>query len=167
MRQVLPTNYTGKGKWKVVANHMNRVGRLFNMMIGFGGIDIDVVGDEIRFSMSRRGLSGGLDLSRFAFGWLGSQGQTALVRAGYIEGRFGYRAIAGATVQIGGNSSAPHLIIVSGDDQGGAIELNSVLESSFSGDSADRWRRVLYRVYLNNGVPVMDMVGKGVGGVVL
>lgn len=115
------------------------------------------------------GTGAGLDLSKFAFGWLGINAdnpQAVDIRAGYIEGRLGYRIVSGATVNVGGNESAPHLIIVTFDDQGGVIEGNSVLESSFSGDTSDRWRRVLYRVYLRDGTPFMDMIGKGVGGIV-
>lgn len=140
----------------------NRIARCLNNLRGDGVIPNEFDGYNFRFAGSD-----GLDLSIFAFGWLGTTGQTVSIREGFIEGRVGYHIVPGATVSVGGNESAPHLIVVTGDDQGGAIAVNSVLESAYSGDTADVWKRVLYRVYLRNGVPFMDMVGSGVGGVVL
>lgn len=166
MSQRLKTDYTGKGRWKVVANGFNAIGRILNGLVGFDGIEVEAVGDETRFYF-RGETGGGLDLRKFAFGWVSTLDQTVTLAAGYIEGRYGYRTVAGKTVSVGGNETAKHLIIATGDDTTGEIEPNSVLESAFSGDTADRWRRVLYRVYLKNGKPVMDMVGQGVGGIVL
>lgn len=109
----------------------------------------------------------GLDLSKFAFGWVSASGQTVTIAVGYVEGRYGYRTVGQTVVSVGGNASAKHLIIATGDATSAAVEVNSVLESAYTGDAVNQWRRVLYRVYLANGRPVMDMIGGGVGGIVL
>lgn len=56
MLQVLPTTYTGRGKWKTVADALNRIGRVVNGFVGVG-MDIEAVGDEVRFyAGARRGV---------------------------------------------------------------------------------------------------------------
>lgn len=140
-----------------------RVTRLLERARGENGAQVRVKNGRLIISGSGSGFS----LRRFAFGWMGYSGQQVTIAAGYMEGRYGYHAIAGATVNVGGNATAKHLIIVTGNEAGGQIEVNSVLESAFSGDASNQWRRILYRVYLNKGRPVLDMVGAGIGGIVL
>ena len=48
--QALKTNYKGKGKWASVAKALNQIGSVINSMIGFGGIDVAFVGNEIRIT---------------------------------------------------------------------------------------------------------------------
>lgn len=133
---------------------------------------VNITGDEKTIRVSRRGNSFivegiGLDLSRFAFGWARTVGKKVVIADGFVEGRFGYMPVAGAEVNVGGNETAKHLIIVTGNESGGSIAVDSVLESSYGGDSGNQWKRVLYRAYLSGTTPVMDMIGDGVGGVVL
>lgn len=147
---------------RMSARTINSIASALNGMRGEGGISV---------RMESTGIviygGGGMNLSKFAFGWSGTSGQAVTIAAGYMEGRYGYRAIAGAVVNVGGNSENKHLIIVTGNENGGQIRNNSVLESAFNGDTDAEWRRVLYRVYLRNGRVVLDMVGAGVGGIVL
>jgi hypothetical protein len=133
---------------------------------------VNITGDNHTIRVSKRCNSFiieaiGIDLSRFAFGWVRTDGQKVIIADGIVEGRFGYMPVAGAEVNVGGNETAKHLIIVTGNESGGAIAVESVLESSYGGDSGNQWKRVLYRVYLSGTTPVMDMIGDGVGGVVL
>lgn len=132
----------------------------------------NITGDNITIRVNNRGSalvieSIGLYLKKIAFGWLGTDGQKVIIADGIVEGRFGYMPVAGAEVNVGGNETAKHLIIVTGNENGGAIAVDSVLESSYGGDSGNQWKRVLYRVYLEGTKPVMDFIGDGVGGVVL
>lgn len=160
---IFKENYKGKGAWARAGAVFNRLGRFCNNINGSGGITITP------------NAHGGLDISggvvsgtiKKAFAWLETDGTTVTIGAGYMEGRFGYKAIGGGVVNVGGNESAKHLIIVTGNNTGGQIPANSVLESAFNGDTANEWRRILYRVYLRNGRPVLDMMGAGVGGIVL
>lgn len=122
----------------------------------------------------RKPSGGGGDSQSAPFRWMGTDGQQAIIATGYVEGRFGYREVVGANahakgwrVNVGGNATAKHLILATGNETTAQILPDSVLESSFMGDTANEWRRVLYRVYLSGGRPVLDRVGSGVGGIVL
>ena len=130
---------------------------------GRGGIRVYIDLDGMVIDGS---LAGGASLKKWAFGWKSTSGQTVTIDAGYVEGRYGYRAVAETVVNVGGNATNKHLIIATGNDTSASVETNSVLESAFNGDTANQWRRTLYRVYLDNGKPVMDMICAGVGGIV-
>lgn len=115
------------------------------------------------------GGEGGGGQPPVAFEWLSAnrQNQTVTIREGFVEGRYGYRAVPGATVSVGGTKASPHFIIAQGTDTTAAIVPNSISAASYTSD-AQGWARILYRVYLDtNGTPVMDMIGDGVGGIVL
>lgn len=172
MRQDLKTNYKARGKLGTVAELINRIHRILNGFTGFDGIEIEYSGDETRFFF-RRPTGGGMNLSKFAFGVLkvGTDESPLRVeiREGFAEGRYGYIGITGATVNVGGNESHKHLIIVTGNESAGEIAADTVSEENYNSDAEDeaKWRRVLYRVYVKNGRVVLDMIGASVGGVIL
>lgn len=171
MRQDLKTNYKARGKLGTVAELINRIHRILNGFTGFDGIEIEYSGDETRFFFRRP--TGGMNLSKFAFGWGAPTTETVAknqvwIAPGYIEGRYGYRPVGGQVVSVGGNKQQPTLIIVSGYIDGAwNIEPNAVAESTFTGDTSHSFKRALYRVYLNKGAVVLDQVMAGVGGIVL
>lgn len=111
--------------------------------------------------------------TRWSFGWGRTAQESNLapnqvyIAPGHIEGRYGYRRVAGEIVTVGGNRNARHLIIVTGNETQARIETNSVDEGSFSGDTAHTFRRALYRVYIEDEQVVLDCAMSGVGGVVL
>lgn len=86
---------------------------------------------------------------------------------GYAEGRYGYLPVIGTIVAVGGSVHEKHLIVAEGDENGGAVVSNSISEYGFAGDTATQWRRVLYRVYLEDNAVVIDFVAAGAWGIVL
>jgi len=62
--QVFRTNYRGAGKWRIIADFMNQVGRILNNVRGFGGTQVYVHD----YGIDIRGKRGGLDISLFTFG---------------------------------------------------------------------------------------------------
>lgn len=104
----------------------------------------------------------GLDLSAFWFGWLGAgdAARTINIREGRVQGIGFYLTLTAATVSIGGNAAAKHLIIATGNEQNGRIEVNTVAAENFTGHTTNEWRVPLYEVYLSeSGNVVMSAIG--------
>lgn len=164
---IFKENYRGKGAWARAGAVFNRLGRFCNNINGSGGIII-TPNAHGGLDISGGGGGSGMNLSMFAFGWKGTSGKAVNIAVGYVEGRYGFRLVGETVVHVGGNVTNKHLIVATGNESSASVETNSVLESAYNGDTANQWRRILYRVYLNdNGSPVMDMIGVGVGGIVL
>jgi hypothetical protein len=165
-------NYTGPIFLRRVFAFMNQAGRLMNNIRGvggcqvtpneFGGLDIQAAGGgqgglKPVFSTSFRDYSGD-PLSK----------NQVRVTDGFMEGRYGQKLVFGAIVTCGGSDSEKHIILAEGDENGGLVLPNSVSFYSYSGDTATKWRRALYRVYLSSeGTVVIDCACAGAWGVVL
>jgi hypothetical protein len=54
--QVLRTNYAGRGKYRVIANGLNAIGRVLNNLKGLEPIDITAAGEEIRIGLGDSSL---------------------------------------------------------------------------------------------------------------
>ncbi|HMO52301.1 MAG TPA: hypothetical protein PKE26_11905 [Kiritimatiellia bacterium] len=153
----LKDNWPEKGLLGLIGREFNKIARLLNGIEGFGGIQVFRTPAGLQFYGSQ-----GLDLSLFAFGWLGVDGQQAIIRGGYFKTFGQYTAVGGAEnyVSIGGSIDNRHLIIAEISKQSGPRILpNSILASSFTGDTADTIRQPLYAVYLDDdGAVVLDAV---------
>ena len=155
------TNWPTKGLFGRIGRELNKYGNLLNNCEGFGGVQVHATTRGLHVY---GGSASGLDLSKFSFGWLSSSGREATIRQGCFSGYSGYIRIGNpeSIIQCGGNEAARHLIIVEIRKQGstisGSIVPNTILESSFSGDTADILRRPLYAVYLDEGEVVMDEI---------
>jgi hypothetical protein len=69
MMQILRADWTGRGKWKKVAQAFNSIATLINDMVGENGIEVGYRGG--RLVISADGVAGGggaVDYSRWAFG---------------------------------------------------------------------------------------------------
>lgn len=108
------------------------------------------------------GRASGLNLSKFAFGWigLGATAGTVRINRGVVMGFNNLVRLDAATVAVGGNEAAPHYIIASGNFNplSGAIAVNSVLASAFTGHTTNQWRVPLYECYLKGGAPFMSLI---------
>ena len=119
---------------------------------GLGGLDIDALGET---------AVTGLDLSKFSFGLIGFDGHDAIIRGGPFKAFGQYFRIGGNEnrVRVSGNEQNKHLIIVEITRAGSRSILPvTIAESTFIGDTADIIREPLYRVYLDDGEPVLDEI---------
>jgi hypothetical protein len=115
----------------------------------FGGLDI-----------SAEWAGSGLDLSSFSFGWIGSDGQNAIIRGGYFKAMGMWLRIGDAenTVACGGSENNRHLVVVEIRADNPRFLPNTVTASTFKGDTADAIRVPLYEVYLDEGEVVRHEV---------
>jgi hypothetical protein len=56
--QVLRTNYAGRGKYHVIANGLNAIGRVLNNLKGLEPVDVTAAGEEIRIGLNQGNSSG-------------------------------------------------------------------------------------------------------------
>jgi len=103
--------------------------------------------EMVNVTASRGGGSG-------CFRWGAVSGAKVTIGAGVILAIGGYYKTPAVTVSCGGTRDLPHLIILEGDPQDAtsfAVSAVSVEEDSFTGHTATRYRRPLYRVCLIAG----------------
>lgn len=134
-----------------VINHLYGVDGCQVVPNGLGGLDIS----------GGFGTAGGMDLSLFAFGWLGTDGQRAIIRQGAFRGFGTYLRVGAAEnyIAVGGSSISRHLIVAEVRGRDARLLPNSIAESTYSGDTADTIRVPLYAVYLDTlGEVVLDEV---------
>lgn len=100
---------------------------------------------------------GGLDLSKFAFGWAGTVPGTTRVRinGGPVQMSNTVVWVASAEVDVGGDEGNRHVVYATSP---GVVAAHSVLKSSFTGHDETAWRIPLYEVHLMGGQPVMDSI---------
>jgi len=161
----LRDNWPEKGLLGKIGRELNIIAKQLNGMVGFNGIEVRRTTSGINIF----GSSSASDLSRFSFGWLGTDGATAIIRGGIFKSygqyiRVGRADTSGNRVSCGGNKNARHLIVVEARNGSASILANSIPEASFSGDTADALYQPIYAVYLENGRVVLDEIIH-VGGV--
>jgi hypothetical protein len=166
-------NYTGPIFLRRVFGFMNQSGRFMNHIRGVGGCEVtpnEFGGIDIHAGLGGRGGEGPVfKFSRFDINGTDRLPKNQIrIDTGFMEGRYGVWPVMGGVVTCGGSASQKHLIIAEGDETGGSVQTNSVSFASTSGDTATKWRRALYRVYLNESNAVLiDCTCAGAWGIVL
>jgi len=160
------TDYKGKGKYRVIAEALNAIGRVLRGMVGYDGIRVELQGEEIRIFGDF-----GDDLAhtrRWGFGIV-SVSHTDLtldLNGSLVQGFSSYASIAAAStdagtqVHVGGTLAAPHLVIAEGHISGpdGSIKTQSVAKSSYTPYAAGLWRLPLYEVYVAGGIVTVSQI---------
>ena len=154
----LKSNWPTKGLFGKIGAFNNEVARLLNGAEGFNGVRVHKTHSGLQIY---GGETSSRDLSKFSFGLIGFDGQDAIIRGGPFKAFGQYFRIGGDEnrVRVGGNEQNKHLIVVEITRAGGRSILPvTIAEAKFTGDTADIIREPLYRVYLDDGEPVLDEI---------
>jgi hypothetical protein len=131
------------------------INRLLRIIMGARGIN----GTRVR--VKPNGLEvqsgAGLDLSLFAFGWVGLSETPGYVtiNGGPLQASNTTFWIPGADVAVGGDADDHHILYATSP---GVIAPVTVRKSSWMGHDETQWRVPLYECHLEEGTPVLDLV---------
>lgn len=131
---------------------MNRILRILMGTRGYDGVTARVKPDGLEI----RG-TGGLNLSKFAFGWVGpgATDPSVVINGGPCQRSNDTIWIAGAEVIVGGDADDHHIIYATSP---GVIATSTARKSAWMGHEETAWRVPLYECHLEDGFPVMDLI---------
>lgn len=158
MHSILPTTWRGPRKYSALVSWMNKVGRLINGMTGLNGVDVVIVGEQIRIIGSGGSAAAAQSRTRPFTPTLLDNGKVLTRRGFIIHGASLVVVNAAQTTVTGGTEDEPTYCHLRYNYASRAASIDASTMTNVLSPTNDDWIMPLWSAFVENDRTVIREV---------